>query len=72
MISQIDLKELLDKIIELHFDNYKFTQKGSLEWYPIHDQYFTFSVYFSYPYHRDKSYPLTGDKRFNKTDEPNV
>jgi|SaaInlStandDraft_1057018.scaffolds.fasta_scaffold97339_2 hypothetical protein len=35
MISQIDLKELLDKIIELHFDNYKFTQKGSLEWCPI-------------------------------------
>ena len=36
--SQIDLKELLDKIIELHFDNYKFTQKGSLEWYPIHEK----------------------------------
>ena len=35
LISQINLKELLDKIIELHFDNYKFTQKGSLEWYPI-------------------------------------
>ena len=28
-------QELLDKIIELHFDNYKFTQKGSLEWCPI-------------------------------------
>lgn len=27
-------KELLDKIIELHFDNHKFTLKGSLEWYP--------------------------------------
>ena len=38
MISQIDLKELLDKIIELHFDNYKFTHKGSLEWYPIHEK----------------------------------
>ena len=38
MNSQIDLKELLDKIIELHFDNYKFTQKGSLEWYPIHEK----------------------------------
>ena len=34
MISHIDLKKLLDKIIELHFDNYKFTLKGSLEWYP--------------------------------------
>ena len=30
------------------------------------------SVYFSYPYHRDKSYSLTGDKRFNKTDCLNV
>ena len=26
-------KELLDKIIELHFDKHKFTLKGSLEWY---------------------------------------
>ena len=34
MISHIDLKKLLDKIIELHFDNYKFTLRGSLEWYP--------------------------------------
>ena len=34
LISQIDLKELLDKIIELHFDNRKFTLKGSLEWIP--------------------------------------
>jgi len=35
--SEFDLiiqKELLDKIIELHFDNHKFTLKGSLEWYP--------------------------------------
>ena len=29
---------LLDKIIELHFDNHKFTLKGSLEWYPIHEK----------------------------------
>ena len=35
MISKINLKELLDKIIELHFDNHKFTLKGSLEWYHI-------------------------------------
>lgn len=37
MKSEFDLiiqKELLDKIIELHFDNHKFTLKGSLEWYP--------------------------------------
>jgi len=34
LISHIDLKKLLDKIIELHFDNYKFTLRGSLEWYP--------------------------------------
>ena len=34
MNSQIDLKELLDKIIELHFDNHKFSLKGSLEWIP--------------------------------------
>ena len=27
-------KELLDKIIKLHFRNHKFTLKGSLEWYP--------------------------------------
>lgn len=27
-------KELLDKIIELHFDNHRLTLKGSLEWYP--------------------------------------
>jgi hypothetical protein len=34
LISQIDLKELLDKIIELHFDNCKFSLKGNLEWIP--------------------------------------
>ena len=28
-------KVLLDKIIDLHFNNHKFTLKGSLEWYPI-------------------------------------
>ena len=28
------LKELLDKIIGLHFDNHKFSLKGSLEWIP--------------------------------------
>ena len=34
MISQVNLKELLDKIIGLHFDNHKFSLKGSLEWIP--------------------------------------
>ena len=32
MISQISIKELLDKIIGLHFDKHKFNLKGSLEW----------------------------------------
>mgnify|MGYP001471208313 CR=1 FL=1 len=31
-LDSIIQKELLDKIIELHFDNHKFTLKGSLEW----------------------------------------
>jgi len=34
LISQVNLKELLDKIIGLHFDNHKFSLKGSLEWIP--------------------------------------
>ena len=38
MISKINVKELLDKTIELHFDKHKFTLKGSLEWYPIHEK----------------------------------
>jgi hypothetical protein len=32
--NSIIKKVLLDKIIELHFNNHKFTLKGSLEWYP--------------------------------------
>ena len=38
MISQISLRELLDKIIELHFNKHKFTLKGKLEWYPVTNQ----------------------------------
>ena len=38
MISQFSLKELLDRIIELHFDNYNFTLKGKLEWCQVTDQ----------------------------------
>ena len=38
LISQINLKELLDKIIELHFDNHNFTLKGKLKWYPVTEQ----------------------------------
>ena len=34
MISQVNLKELLDKIIGLHFEKHKFSLKGSLEWIP--------------------------------------
>ena len=30
----MNLSDILDKIIELHFKNHKFTLKGSLEWYP--------------------------------------
>ena len=32
-------KELLDKIIKLHFHNHKFTLKGSLEWYPTTEKH---------------------------------
>jgi len=38
LISQISLKELLDKIIELHFNKHMFTLKGKLEWYPVTNQ----------------------------------
>lgn len=38
MISQISLKELLDKIIGLYFNNHKFTLKGKLEWYVVTEQ----------------------------------
>tara|TARA_B100001741_G_C16515296_1_gene581909 strand:- start:1066 stop:1506 length:441 start_codon:yes stop_codon:yes gene_type:complete len=34
LISQVNLKELLDKIIGLHFDNHNFSLKGSLVWIP--------------------------------------
>ena len=34
LFSQLNLRELLNKIIELHFDNHKFNLKGNLEWIP--------------------------------------
>ena len=35
---QLSLKELLDKIIGLHFDDHEFTLKGSLDWFPIFEK----------------------------------
>ena len=32
---QLSLRELLDKIIGLHFDDHEYTLKGSLDWIPI-------------------------------------
>ena len=34
MFSQLNLKELLNKIIKLHFENHKLSLKGNLEWIP--------------------------------------
>ena len=35
---RLSLKELLDKIIGLHFDDHEFTLKGSLDWFPIFEK----------------------------------